>query len=84
MGSWLGAQGAVDLASLCDRCFCLWDGLDDKDIESCEIGKTLKEEAGSQLDGVAAPAGVVVERPEHWDRERQVGSWILGVGKMPC
>jgi hypothetical protein len=83
MGSQLGAQGAVDSASLCDRCFCLWDGLGDEDIESRETGQTLKGEAGSRLGGAAAPAGVVAERSDR-DREQQVGSRILGVGKTPC
>jgi hypothetical protein len=82
MGTQLGAQGAVDLASLCDWCFCLWDSLGDEDIESRETGQTLKGAAGPWLGGVAAPAGVVAERPGHQDRERQMGSQILGVGKL--
>lgn len=76
------AQGAVDSAF--GPCFCLWDGLEDEDIESLETEDILKWAARPRAVEAAAVAGAVVaERLVAGDRERQVGCQILDVEKIP-
>jgi hypothetical protein len=65
------------------RCFCLWDGLWDEDIESRETRDTLKGAAGPRLGGAAAPVGVVAVRGGGRDRERWARGRFCGGGFTP-